>query len=81
MQIEFADQHRTAVIEAPDDGGVGWGHAIAEEIGAEGGADAGGIEYIFECEGDAVQRPAIAAGTQVGVGGGGLGAGRGRWSQ
>jgi hypothetical protein len=44
------------------------GHVVGEDLGAGGGADAGGLVQVFEREGDAVQRSPGPARGQAGLG-------------
>ena len=48
---------------------------MTEGLGAVGGGDVGGVEEILCAPGDAVERAAVVAGGDFGVGGFGLGEG------
>ena len=58
---ELADEHRARFIEPLHAGGVGFGNALLERLGAPGGGDALGVEKVFHAERNAVQRAAIFA--------------------
>ena len=70
MQAHLAGQDDAGLLEPGDDKRVLGGDAVAEEAGATGRGDAGRVEEVLGSEGDAVERTAVAAGLQFGVGGG-----------
>ncbi len=71
-EAEFGDEDCAGGVEAGGDGGVGGGDAVLEGLGAVGGGDVGGVEEVFCAPGNAVERAAIVAGGDFGVGGFGL---------
>ena len=72
MQVELAHEHGAGVVELASDEGVALGHAIAEEVRAGGGRNAGGIDDVLQRHGDTVQGAAVAAGAKLLVGAGRL---------
>ena len=75
MHVQLAEQHHARLVQAADAGAVALGHVVGEDLGAGGGADAGGLVQVFEREGDAVQRPPGLARGQAALGVLGLGQG------
>ena len=59
--VELAQQHRSGLFQAGDDGGVVPGHEVVEHRGAAGGANALGVHLVFDRDGHAVERAAILA--------------------
>ncbi len=59
MQVLFAKNDRAGVAQAAHNFGVFGRNPVFEECAGGGGADAGGIENIFEPDGDAVERAAV----------------------
>ena len=62
VEIGFADEDGAGIFERGDDGGVFERKKIAKKFGAAGGAKAGGVEIVFQRDGDAVERAEVAAG-------------------
>src|SRR6266404_9621601 len=58
-EAELGDEHGARGVQALDDGRVVFRNAIAERLGAVGGADSGGVQKILAAPGDAVKRAAI----------------------
>ena len=77
-EAELGEKNGAGVMEALDDSGVFCGDAIAENFCSVSGGDAGGVKQIFAAPGDAVERAAVAARGDFGVGLAGLLRGRGR---
>ena len=67
-QAELGHQHRARVGEPAHDGGVGRRHAVAVRLGAPGRRDAGGVDEILGAPRHAVQRAAVLAARELGVG-------------
>ena len=67
-RLSLATSTAPASLQPLHHGGVSVGHAIAIRLGAVGGGDAGGVEQVFRAPGNAVQRAAIFAGGDFGVG-------------
>ena len=67
-EAELGDEHGARVVQALHHGGVLIRDAVAEWLGAPGGRNAGGVEQVFAAPRDAVQRAAIFAGGDFGVG-------------
>ena len=58
VQIQLAEQDGARVFQTARDFGVCPGNAIFKELARAGGADAGGIDVVFQGDGNAVKRPA-----------------------
>ena len=58
-EAELGDENRAGGVKALDDGGVVFGNAIAERLGAISGGNAGGVEKVFSAPGDSVEWTAI----------------------
>ena len=67
-EAELGDHHRAGLVQAMDHGGILVGHAVAERLGAPGGAHAGGVQQVLAAPGHAVQRSAVLAGGNLAVG-------------
>ena len=72
VQVELAHEHGAGVVELAGHEGVFLWDTVAEEVGAGGGGDARRIDDVLECDGDAVEGSAVAAGAKLVVGLGGL---------
>ena len=61
MEILFSKNHRARRVQAADDLGIlGWDSIFEERTGC-GGADAGGVDEVFEPDWNPVQGAAIFA--------------------
>ena len=67
-KAELCDQDRASVLQAFHHRGVGGRHAIPEWLGAPCGRDVGGVEQILHAKRNAVQRAAVLALRDLGVG-------------
>ena len=67
-EAQLGDQHRTRLMKTLHDRGVLGGHAVSEGLGAVGSRDAGSVKKIFGAPWDAVQRPAVFARGDLGIG-------------
>ena len=65
---ELRDEHRAGLVQPAHDRGVRRRHAIAERLGAVGRRDVLRVEQILHAVRDAVQRTAVLAGGDLGVG-------------
>ena len=69
---QLAQQHSASGFQPGRGGGVLGGHPIGVNPGACGRAYAGGVIKVFESDGNAVERPLVAASNYLGFGGAGL---------
>ncbi len=67
VEVELADDDGSGEFEAADDVGVFGGDAVAEHGAGSGGAGAGGVDVVFERDGNAVEWAAEFAGFLFGV--------------
>lgn len=65
MGVGFPEHDGAGIEEAADHGGVAGWHAAAEDGGAGGGFDAGGVVEVFEGDRYAVERAAVVTGEQL----------------
>ena len=72
VQVLLAYNDCAGRTQAADDFGVFRGNAVFEEFAGGGGADAGGIDDVFESDGNAVQRAAVVATLDLLLGAAGL---------
>src|SRR5262249_16890134 len=62
VQVLFAQQDRAGGFQAADDFSVFFWNSIFKKSAGRGGTDSGGINQVFKCEWNAVQRaPPVAA--------------------
>ena len=65
---QLGDEHGAGVFEPPRHGGLHVDRLILEYVGAPGGLVAGPGDQVLRAPGDAVQRTAISAGSDLAVG-------------
>lgn len=75
VEVEFAEQNGAGLGEAAGDLGVFGGDTVVEDGAGGGGADAGGVDVVFESDGNAVEGTADAAGGDFGISAAGGGEG------
>src|SRR2546421_2909877 len=67
-EAELRKEHGACRVEALHDGGIVFGNAVAERLGAIGGRNSGGVQKILAAPGNTVKRSAILAGGDFLVG-------------
>jgi hypothetical protein len=76
VQVGFADEDGAGIFQGSDDGGILKRKKVAKEAGAARGAKAGGVEIVFERNGNAMKRAEVSAGFAARLGAkGGFGGG------
>lgn len=75
VEVELAEEDGASLGEAAGDFGVFGGDTIVEDGAGAGGADAGGVDVVFESDGNAVEGTADTAGGNFGIGRAGSGEG------
>ena len=68
MKVQLAEEHRAGGAQLLDDRAVPLGHAVAEDARPAGRSDTGGVVQVLERDGDPMQRSAIDAVREVGIG-------------
>ena len=68
MQVQLADDDRARSLQLPNQSGIFGRNSLAELIAGGGGANARGIEQVFQSDRNTVQRAAPVTGHDFGFG-------------
>ena len=66
VHVQLAQQHSARISESRDHHPIFARHTVSHDLAATGGADALGIEEVFEGDGYAVERPLVLASADLG---------------